>query len=230
MLSYFSTDRYNKSGISFHPITIGQHSSFGQRCVCLSGVSLHSYVTVGAETILPHGFQVNQGGTTFGSPPVLFTSNAQYRNIIDQAQNTAKEMLSGHSIELSQQSASKATTSNGSLPPIDVAPSSPNIESSPMELDQISRMQDIGTGKYFWLYVSTMILIQGCIPVIIATAYGAIYFLIRTLLGELRFEMVIAIVPIIYVIGSILLMMLMKVMHICGGSFKIGTANFFSFR
>jgi len=240
MLSYFSTDRYSKRGISFHPITIGQHSSFGQRCVCLSGVSLHSYVTVGAETTLPHDFQVNQGGTTFGSPPVLFTSNAQYKNIVRQSQHVAQLMLSGHSTkpELPQQTATKTllTTSKDTLLPNDSIlctesiTSSPSAEFNSMGLNQVTRMQDIGRGKYFWLYVLAMILIQGCIPVIIGFAYGIIFFGIKMLWGELRLELIIAVIPIIYVIGSILLMILMKVMHICGGSFKIGTANFFSFR
>ena len=93
MLSYFGTDRYNKHGISFHPIHIGTHTSFGQRCICLSGVYLDSYVTVGAETLLPHDFYVNEGGSAFGVPPVLFTSTALCRDILKESQHTAAKLL-----------------------------------------------------------------------------------------------------------------------------------------
>lgn len=93
-----------------------------------------------------------------------------------------------------------------------------------------SRMQDIGSGKYFWLYVITMILIQSCLPLIIGAAYGLIYFGMMSWFGNIRFEVILATIPLIYILGSVVLMFIMKLMHLGGGSFSTGTANFFSFR
>jgi hypothetical protein len=75
-----------------------------------------------------------------------------------------------------------------------------------------------------------MILIQSCLPLIIGAAYGSIYYGIKAWLGELRFEFILLFVPLIYIAGSVVLMLFMKMMQMCGGSFSIGTANFFSFR
>ena len=86
MLSYFTTQRFTPSGISFHRIRIQNHVSFGQRCVILNGAYLGSYTTVGAETMIPQNFIVDDGGTTFGCPPVRFTSSAAFRDIIEETQ------------------------------------------------------------------------------------------------------------------------------------------------
>ena len=51
-------------------------ASFGQRCVILNG----------AETMIPQNFIVDDGGTTFGCPPVRFTSSAAFRDIIEETQ------------------------------------------------------------------------------------------------------------------------------------------------
>jgi hypothetical protein len=225
MLSYFNTDHYSDTGISFHPINIGSHSSFGQRCVCLGGVNLDSYVTVGAETILS-GMTVKEGGTVFGSPPVLFTSNSRYKDIIEESQNAAKKMLEGDTDSQPRPKNEMGCESEC----LDSTMHSDKISVEEQKLSSISRMQDIGTGGYFWLYVLTMIIIQGSLPLLIGVAYGGIYFGFRYLFGELSFEYIIALVPAIYMIGSLALMAFMKMMHLCGGSFKIGTANFFSFR
>jgi len=93
MLSYFSTEKHTSDGVSFLPISVGEHTSFGQRCVALGGVTIGSFVTVGAETILPSDFCANEGGTAFGSPPVLFTSTAQYKDIVQETQLAAKAMV-----------------------------------------------------------------------------------------------------------------------------------------
>ena len=249
MLSYFSTDRHNKNGVSFHPIYIGEHTSFGQRCVCMSGVYVNSYVTVGAETLLPHDFYVmNVGGSTFGVPPVLFTSTALFKDILAESQHSAQELLNeidreikpplnekNKQLSLTHNDSFHSSIENGSVDRSSTSltddEENSKLEKNPIASNNnISRMQDIGTGKHFWLYVVTMILIQGYIPLMIGAAYGGIYFGIRAWLGELRIELLLAIIPVIYITGSILLMTMMKVMHICGGTFKIGTANFFSFR
>ena len=98
-------------------------------------------------------------------------------------------------------------------------------ESSP------GRMQDIGSGRYFWIYVSAMILIQCCLPLLIGAAYGSIYYGVKFWLGdEIRIEYVILCIPAIYIVGSIALMLIMKLMQLGAGTFSIGTTNFFSFR
>ncbi len=98
-------------------------------------------------------------------------------------------------------------------------------ESSP------GRMQDIGSGRYFWFYVSAMILIQCCLPLLIGAAYGSIYYGVKFWLGdEMRIEYVILCIPVIYIIGSVALMLIMKLMQLGAGTFSIGTTNFFSFR
>lgn len=98
MLAYFSTERYSAEGVSFSPIYVGDHSSFGQRCVVLAGVNIGSEVTIGAETVLPFDFCTQEGSTAFGSPPVVFKSTALYKDIIDQSQLYAEKLLgSDHS-------------------------------------------------------------------------------------------------------------------------------------
>lgn len=103
MLAYFSTERYSAEGVSFSPIYVGNYSSFGQRCVVLAGVKMKGQVTVGAETFLPFDFFAQVGSTAFGSPPVVFQSTALYKDIIDQSQSYAMNLLrSDHSKSDSQ--------------------------------------------------------------------------------------------------------------------------------
>jgi len=47
MLSYFSTDRVTKTGVSFRPIKLDEKVSIGQCCVFLSCVNIEQYATVG---------------------------------------------------------------------------------------------------------------------------------------------------------------------------------------
>mmetsp|Transcript_23153 Transcript_23153/g.64167 ORF Transcript_23153/g.64167 Transcript_23153/m.64167 type:complete len:2474 (+) Transcript_23153:109-7530(+) len=230
MLSYFSTDKYDARGISFDRLSIGDHVSFGQRCVAFGGARINSFVTVGAETVLSSGFTASEGSTTFGSPPVLFTSTAQYKDIIRQSQIAARTMLRNRNIDDSSESSDVDI----------VAKDSDSIAKESSDLRMVekvvtrdtapSRMQDIGSGKYFWLYVVAMILIQGCLPLVIGAAYGSIYYGILSFTGGIRFETMLILLPLMYIAGSLVLMLFMKIMHLGGGSYASGTANFFSFR
>lgn len=223
MHAYFSTERYERDGICFDQIKIGDHSSFGQRCVALGGIDVGSYVTIGAETILPFNFCAEEGSTAFGSPPVKFTSTALFKDIIEQSQSYAKKLLTDPTHNKSTRTLQYHNTKQISNDKIDSS-SRDNDDDGP------SRMQDIGTGKYFWLYITTMILIQGCLPLVIGGTYGSIYYLLTFWAGGLSFELILVSVPLIYIVGSIALMIVMKVMQMVGGDFSIGTANFFSFR
>ena len=82
MLSYFSTERFDERGVSFAPSVIGDNVSFGQRCVSLSGVTVGSESTIGAETFVPCDFQLGNGGTAFGSPPVSFKSSMSHQSTV----------------------------------------------------------------------------------------------------------------------------------------------------
>lgn len=225
MHAYFSTERHEKNGIRFEPILISNHSSFGQRCVALGGAVVGSYVTIGAETVLPFNFCAEEGATAFGSPPIEFTSTALFKDIIDQSQSYSRGMLSDRSLEgEGDETNIDSDLSLGCIETLERNASTAQDENGP------SRMQDIGTGKFFWLYIITMILIQGCLPLVIGGAYGGIYYLVTTWLGQLSFEFLLATIPLIYIAGSIILMLVMKMMQIAGGNFSIGTADFFSFR
>lgn len=224
MHAYFSTERHERNGIWFDEIKIGDHSSFGQRCVALGGIDVGSYVTIGAETILPFNFCAEEGSTAFGSPPVKFTSTALFKDIVEQSQSYAKELLTDRTDHKSTRTLQYQNTKPISNDNIECPSRDNNNDDGP------SRMQDIGTGKFFWLYITTMILIQGCLPLVIGGTYGSIYYLLTFWAGELSFELILASVPIIYIVGSIALMIVMKVMQMVGGDFSIGTANFFSFR
>lgn len=230
MHAYFSTERHESDGIWFDEIKIGDHSSFGQRCVALGGINVGSYVTIGAETILPFNFCAEEGSTAFGSPPVKFTSTALFKDIVDQSQSYAKELLldrtdhkSTRTLQCHEKDESGSSCEN-------IAQDKGHDITSLQDNDGPSRMQDIGTGKFFWLYITTMILIQGCLPLVIGGTYGSIYYLLTKWVGVLSFELILATVPLIYIVGSIALMIVMKVMQMVGGDFSIGTANFFSFR
>ena len=59
MLNYMTTERVDEEGVSFYPISIDDHVSFGQRCVALSGGYVGKSSTIGAETFLPIGWRHN---------------------------------------------------------------------------------------------------------------------------------------------------------------------------
>lgn len=201
MLSYFTTETSTREGISFGSLKMGNHVSFGQRCVVLGGSQLRSNVTVGAETLIPTYFEVDDGGTTFGSPPVLFTSSLSHEQIIQQTQEGASQLLH-----------SETTTDL-------------NIQRKKAP----ARRQDVGKGM-FWTYVLVTLALQAMLPVVIGGSYAGLYFAVVAWVGELRVEFIILSIPFIYILGSMILMLLLKLMQMGGGSFSVGTANFFSWR
>ena len=76
----------------FRPITVGDHSSVGQRAVLLAGSEVGNNVTVGADTVLVNCV-VDDGGTAFGSPALLFYTTASDKVIVAQVQDAAKDFL-----------------------------------------------------------------------------------------------------------------------------------------
>lgn len=82
----------------------------------------------------------------------------------------------------------------------------------------------------FWTYVLVMILIQATLPLLMGGTYGVVYLGLKAWLGQIRLEFLILAVPVIYLVGSLLLMLLLKLMHLGGGSFSVGTTDFFSWR
>ncbi len=73
-------------GVTFHPVTIGNSCTMGQRAVVMPGVELGDNVTVGAEGALYSGAQINTGCTVFGSPPTVFASSTTNEDAVRQLQ------------------------------------------------------------------------------------------------------------------------------------------------
>eukprot|EP00957_Ditylum_brightwellii_P210464 15364998-Ditylum_brightwellii.AAC.1 len=213
MLSYFSTERKSSRGVSFWPINIEEKVSIGQRCVFLSGANLEQYSTVGAETVLPHDYFVYEGGTAFGSPPVFFRTSVSEEARVAQTQEAGALLnISNHLIEVGT-TLGKSTDGNSE---------------QDSEGGEIGRRQDIGKGG-FWTYVLAMIFLQSLMPVALGSSYGFLFYVATIIFDDLSITHIILSAPAIYIIGSLMLMLFLKVMQMLGGSFSIGTSNFFSF-
>ena len=225
MLSYFSTERVTGTGVSFNPIEIGDNVSVGQRCVFLSGADLGAQCTVGAETVIPHDYHVYRGETTFGSPPVRFKSGLSRRDSVLQTQNSARELrrasLSGSgTIELDASSQTRTSfSSDATFPKGDGSTKQPTI----------SRRQDIGKG-HFWTYVLAMLTLQALMPVAVGGSYALLFYIATLVFEDINAQHVILAAPVIYALGSMLLMFLLKMIQTIGGGFSHGTSNFFSFK
>jgi len=215
MLSYISTCRHSKDGVSFHPIRIGNDSSFGQRCVILGGSTIGDSTTAGAESLIPYDFHVNEGGTTFGCPPVVFTTSASHKDVVQQTQEEA-----GKTVKARKEAEGKCNTSCKQI----------NLADTEESKYTPTRMQDFMTGCKFWVYVTAMIIIQLGFYIVAGGAYGGFYYAFTVWLGELRLEYLIGVIPIIYLMGSLVLMLILKIMQSLGGGFSVGTAEFFSLR
>mmetsp|Transcript_7732 Transcript_7732/g.11734 ORF Transcript_7732/g.11734 Transcript_7732/m.11734 type:complete len:746 (-) Transcript_7732:130-2367(-) len=232
MLSYVSTQSVGSDGVSFSQIRIGDHSSFGQRCVVLAGSWIGDHTTIGAETILPTEFTVPNNGSSFGSPPVLFSTSASSDEITKQTQDAAQSMLENRSFH------NEATTAEILLENIHKYDESdelgsignsrePQQRSEALKIPQ--RRQDVGKGN-FWMYVTVTLILQALIPLLIGVSYAAIYFATIVWIGDITIEMVLVLIPCVYIIGSMILMLNLKLMQMCGGSFRVGTTDFFSWR
>mmetsp|Transcript_32265 Transcript_32265/g.43009 ORF Transcript_32265/g.43009 Transcript_32265/m.43009 type:complete len:537 (-) Transcript_32265:115-1725(-) len=74
-----------------------------------------------------------------------------------------------------------------------------------------------------------MIFLQSLMPVALGSSYGFLFYVATIIFDDLSITHIILSAPAIYIIGSLMLMLFLKVMQMLGGSFSIGTSNFFSF-
>ena len=176
-----------------------------QRCVALSGVSVGKSSTIGAETLLPHDYDLLSSGTTFGSPPVQFHSSMTNEDRVQQLQRASL------SLRILTTSVNTDYLSDSSKP----------------ETKSISRRQDVGKDM-FWTYIIVMLLLQAFIPLAIGASYALMYWSATLVFTEITFQYLLLVSPLIYIFGSSVLMLVLKVMQMIGGGFSIGTSNFFS--
>lgn len=209
MHNYMTTERIDEDGVSFWPTSIGNHVSLGQRCVALSGADIGRKSTIGAETFIPHDFVLNGGGTAFGSPPVQFHSGASHKQRVDQLAQASTRLFHA------KQSTPDLLTDTDN-------------EDSQIK-GTISRRQDIGN-EMFWTYIFVMLLLQALIPVAIGGSYVLLYWAATLVINEISFQHVILISPFIYILGSFVLMIVLKILQTIGGGFSVGTSNFFSLK
>ena len=194
LLNLMTTVRIDQGGVSFRPICIGDHVSFGQRCVTLSGTRIGKNCTIGAETFIPRDFELTAGGTTFGSPPVQFHSSTSNEQRVEQLQQASRAMRDDTGVERS-----------------------------------ISRRQDVGKEMY-WTYIFVMLTFQALIPVSVGGSYALLYWTATKVFQEIKFTHVVLGSPLIYIFGSLILMLLLKFFSSIGGGFSVGTSNFFSLK
>ncbi len=106
------------------------------------------------------------------------------------------------------------------------------VHRTPPELENskksIARRQDVGR-KMFWTYVMIMLTLQAFIPIAIGGSYAGLYFVATLMLKEVSFQHVILVSPLIYILGSLVLMAILKLMQVISGGYSVGTSNFFSF-
>ena len=210
MLNFITTERFDENGnVSFWPTCIGDHASFGQRCVALSGSAIDKNATIGAETFIPHDFELEGGGTTFGSPPVQFHSSTSHKQRVEQLQQASEQLISSKE------------------PNTDLL--THTVEDDSESKGTISRRQDIGN-EMFWTYIIVMLTLQASIPIAIGGSYALLYFVATLLFQDFSFQHVILASPLIYLMGSFVLMLVLKIMQTIGGGFSVGTSNFFSLK
>jgi len=216
MHSYMTTARVDGSGVSFHPILIQNEVSFGQRCVILSGSWIGCDSTVGAETMIPHDFILESGETTFGSESLTFFSSMSHADRVLQTQ------ASSTTLAASAKSGRQVTT-------LESVVGHEDEEMSENNHRKISRRQDIGN-EMFWTYVFVMLFLQAMIPLAIGASYAVLYWAATKAIPNLSFQIIILISPVLYIMGSFILMIVLKLLQSLGGGFAVGTSNFFSFK
>lgn len=208
MLNYITTERIDENGVSFWPTSVGDHVSFGQRCVAMSGCFIGASSTVGAETLIPHDFDLKGGGTTFGSPPVQFHSSMSHDERVNQLRRASNQL-----------SVNEGDVVTELLPG--------NVENTSEESKGISRRQDVGK-EMFWTYIVVMLVLQAAIPAAIGGSYALLFWAATVVFGDIQFYHVLMVSPLIYLFGSLVLMLVLKVLQAIGGGFSVGTSNFFS--
>ena len=212
MLSYMTTARVDGNGVSFHPIYLGDHVSFGQRCVVLSGSSIGNNSTVGAETMVPQDFELNGGETTFGSQAVKFSSSMSHHERVLQTQQCSQMVRT-------------ASVTGKNVAMLDVT----NEDESDSKEKKISRRQDVGN-EMFWTYVFVMLTLQALIPIAIGASYAVLYWAATMLIPNLSFQIIILISPLLYIMGSFVLMVVLQLMQALGGGFTITVGSSASFQ
>lgn len=217
MLSYMTTARVDGNGVSFHPTTILNHVSFGQRCVVLSGSWIGFNSTVGAETMIPQDFALDDGETTFGSTAVTFCSSMSHAERVRQTQQS--------SLTISEHSQHKLL----SVTMLEVEVGNEETSEYEDKEKKISRRQDVGS-EMFWTYVLVMLTMQAMIPLAIGASYAVLYWAATMVIPNLTFQLIILISPVLYITGSFILMIVLKLLQSLGGGFTVGTSNFFSFK
>lgn len=225
MLSYMTSARVDGNGVSFYPIMIENHVSFGQRCVLLSGSLIGSNSTVGAESMIPQDFELESGETTFGSEAVKFSSAMSHADRVRQTQRSsvviASAAKSGTKVsDLSRLFRSSSNMLEGIGEDEDVSDDNDK---------RISRRQDVGN-EMFWTYVFVMLTLQALIPLAIGASYAVLFWAATKAIPNLSFQMIILISPVLYIMGSFILMLVLKMLQTLGGGFTVGTSNFFSFK
>mmetsp|Transcript_4569 Transcript_4569/g.6935 ORF Transcript_4569/g.6935 Transcript_4569/m.6935 type:complete len:221 (+) Transcript_4569:241-903(+) len=119
MHSYMTTARVDGEGVSFDPIFVLSHVSFGQRCVVLGGSWIGANATVCAETLIPQDYVLENGGTTFGRGSLTFCSTMAHTERVRQTQQSSRQIAvaakSGKGVTLlqSQSEGSEEHTANG---------------------------------------------------------------------------------------------------------------------
>lgn len=221
MHSYLSTERIDEHGVSFWPIKIGEEVSFGQRCVALSGASIGGSCTIGDETLIPDNFKLEGGGTTFGSPPVRFNSSTSHETRVEQLQRASQELLKKTS------TVTALTDNDIALENADTGHSTESSED--VVSGRITRRQDVGN-EMFWTYIFVMLSLQTSIPIAIGGSYALLYWVATVIFQDLGFQHVVFLAPLIYILGSLTLMGVLKVMQTIGGGFSLGTSSFFSWK
>jgi amino acid adenylation domain-containing protein len=89
----FFTATVSKEGVMFQSIQIGDHVTFGQRCIVSPDVSIGNKCTLGAMTYLPTGGSVPHNHTACGSPAILFETTLNTKGFTAQLQAMAKNEL-----------------------------------------------------------------------------------------------------------------------------------------
>lgn len=82
----WNTQSIDSKGVTFEPITFGNHCTIGQRSVVSAGVTFGNDVTVTSEGSLPQNFRVENGGTVMGNPPNIFYSTTDVMRPVRELQ------------------------------------------------------------------------------------------------------------------------------------------------
>lgn len=155
-------------------------------------------------------------GSAFGCPPVQFNSSLSHENRVKETQELSM-VLDDHANK--QGSLTRAISFR-------IERNTPSKSKSSKK--KIARRQDVGK-ELFWSYVVIMLTLQAFIPIAIGGSYAGLYYVATFILNEVTFQQVILVSPVVYLLGSFVLMAILKLIQVIGGGYSVGTSNFFSF-